>query len=112
VVVIASNGGDVNSLISRCTILDLPYVTPKAIPYPSHVKGASQVGIARGNISGNPTIGGIAHVSHIKRVKYNIIICTDPAGRKMVAPGIAMITNGHIALLHSDVGPLLANVDT
>jgi hypothetical protein len=111
VVIIACNRGGVDILISQCTIRDMLYVGPKGIPHLSIVEGAGQIGITRGNIPGGPNIGGVAYVGLIKRVKYTIVICTDPARSKTIARGIILITDGRGALLPGDVGQLLADVD-
>ena len=55
------------------------------------------------------SIGSIA-VGHVERIKYAVIIHTDPAGDNMIAFRIAVIASGCGSLLHSDVCQLLTDV--
>lgn len=106
----ASDGG-VDILVERWRTRNPFCFGPKGIPHLCFVKGPHQVCIPRGNIPGGPNVGSVAHVRLIKRVIYTIIICTDLARGETVALEITMIINGHNALLHGEVGQLLANVD-
>lgn len=87
------------------------YVCPKGISHLSIIEGAGQVGIARSNIPSGPNVGGVAYVGLIKRVKYTVVICSNPARSKTITRGIIPIMSGRGALLPGDVGQLLADVD-
>ena len=109
--IIAGNG-DIDSAISRCTTRYLLNVRPGDISHLSIVKGVGQVGIARGNITGNRNVGVIiAHDDIIERVGYTIVIRAEPVGGNTVALGTAMIANGHGISLSRDVGRLHEGMD-